>query len=90
MPTPDGLLAYRIENGTPVLESDADGQPRERVIFGIRSCDVAGLAYLERYFSGAMFDRPDTADGLFMGRRDAATLISVVCQRPGPTCMCVC
>jgi len=91
LPTPERLVAYRIEGGAPVLETgDGDRPARERVIFGIRSCDVAGLAYLERYFSGALFGRPDTADGPFQRRREAATLLSVVCQRPGPTCMCVC
>jgi NAD-dependent dihydropyrimidine dehydrogenase PreA subunit len=69
---------------------DVEAPIPSRVMFGIRSCDVAGIAYLERYFSGAMFGRPDTADRPFMGRREATTLISVVCVQPGPTCMCVC
>lgn len=91
LPTPERLLAYRVENGIPVLPvGDGDVTITPRVIFGIRSCDVAGIAYLERYFSGAMFGRPDTADLPFMRRREATTLISVVCARPGPTCMCVC
>jgi NAD-dependent dihydropyrimidine dehydrogenase PreA subunit len=89
LPTPEPLVAYRVEGGTATLEADGEA-PRERVIFGIRSCDVAGIAYLERYFSGALFDRPDLADAPFMRRREATTLISVVCQQPGPTCMCVC
>jgi sulfhydrogenase subunit beta (sulfur reductase) len=91
LPTPEPLLAYRVERGVPVLEDGEDGAPpHPRVIFGVRSCDVAGLAYLERYFSGEVFGRPDTADAAFMRRRDATTVLSVVCQRPGPTCMCVC
>jgi NAD-dependent dihydropyrimidine dehydrogenase PreA subunit len=90
LPTPERLLACRVEGGAPMIEEDDPGAPHERVIFGIRSCDVAGLAYLERYFSGALFGRPDLADAPFMRRREATTLISVVCQRPGPTCMCVC
>jgi NAD-dependent dihydropyrimidine dehydrogenase PreA subunit len=89
LPTPERLVAYRVERGETTFEEDGEAA-RERVIFGIRSCDVAGLDYLERYFSGALFDRPDLADAPFMRRREATTLISVVCQRPGPTCMCVC
>ena len=89
---PDRLLSYRIDGGVPALEDDpAHARPEpERVFFGVRSCDVAGLAYLERFLSGAPFDRPDTADAPFMRRREAATVLSVVCQRPGETCMCVC
>ena len=91
LPSPERLLAYRVESGRPVLaETNGDAAVRPRVIFGIRSCGVAGLAYLERYFSGEVFARPDLADGPFMARREATTLVSVVCQKPGPTCMCVC
>ena len=89
---PDRLLSYRIEHGHPVLD-DGDAHPDaepERVFFGVRSCDVAGLAYLERFMSGAPFDRPDTADAPFMRRREAAVVVSVVCLQPGATCMCVC
>jgi len=91
LPTPEPLLRYRVERGRPVLDGNGEGAPPpSRVVFGVRSCDVAGLAYLERYFSGEVFGRPDLADGAFMRRREATTVISVVCQAPGPTCMCVC
>ena len=89
LPARERLLAYRIERGVPSL-LNGDGAPRPRVIFGIRSCDVAGAAYLEHYLSGEMFGRPDTADGPFLARREATTLLSVVCRTPGATCMCVC
>lgn len=89
---PERLLSYTIENGVPVLDSGAAAsrQEPERVFFGVRSCDVAGLTYLERLLSGETFARPDTADAPFMRRRDAATVLSVVCERAGETCMCVC
>jgi ferredoxin len=90
LPTPERLLAYRVESGRPTLEPEGGEAAPERVIFGIRSCDVAGIAYLEKYFTGACFGRPDTADGPFVRRREATTLVSVVCQRVAPTCMCVC
>ena len=91
LPTPELLVAYRVTDGAPELEPESERlAPAARVIFGIRSCDVAGAAYLERYFSGELFGRPDTADGQFAARREATTLISVVCQRVSPTCMCVC
>jgi sulfhydrogenase subunit beta (sulfur reductase) len=90
MPTPERLVAYRVADGRPELAGDDPLPPRPRVLFGARSCDVAGLAYLERFFSGEPFGRPDTGDAPFQARRDALTVISVVCQQPGPTCMCVC
>jgi len=90
LPSPEPLLSYRIEGGQPALEPAADGRPREVVLFGARSCDVAGLAYLERFLSGAIFGRPDLADAPFLARRRAVTVLSVVCEEAGPTCMCVC
>jgi ferredoxin len=90
LPTPERLASYQIEDGVPRLMSEGDDEFPERVLFGVRSCDVAGFAYLERFLSGEPFGRPDTADGPFLRRREAATVISVVCQEPGPTCMCVC
>lgn len=91
LPSAERLLEYRVENGVPVLAPEGPDTPAPAlVIYGIRSCDVAGFAYLERWFSGEVFGRPDTADGPFMRRREAITLVSVVCQQPGPTCACVC
>lgn len=89
LPSPERLLAYRVADGRPALEP-MPGAASPLALFGVRSCDVAGLAYLERFLSGAMFGRPDLADGPFMARRAAVTVLSVVCQKPGPTCMCVC
>ena len=54
----------------------------KRAIFGIRSCDVAGLQYLERYFSGELFGRPELADGPFMARRAATTALSTSTALP--------
>ncbi len=90
LPSPERLLSYRVEKGVPVLGGAEDSPHPETILFGVRSCDVAGLAYLERFLSGEMFDRPDTADGPFIRRREAATLLSVVCRDPGESCMCVC
>lgn len=91
LPSPELLLAYRVEVGVPVVPADSPPPPLPPlVLYGVRSCDVAGVAYLERWFSGEVFGRPDTADGPFMRRRDAVTLVSVTCREAGPHCMCVC
>jgi hypothetical protein len=90
LPSPERLLGYRVAAGRVTLDPDAEEAPSPFVLFGVRSCDVAGFRYLERFLSGAVFDRPDLADGPFRARRDAVTVLSVVCQAPGPTCMCVC
>jgi len=91
LPTPETLLRYHFTGGQPVLDGDgADGPERALVLFGVRSCDVAGLEQLTRFFSGESLGHPESADGPFLRRRRAATILSVVCQEPGETCMCVC
>jgi formate hydrogenlyase subunit 6/NADH:ubiquinone oxidoreductase subunit I len=91
LPTPETLLRYRVADGVPAIEA-ANGRHDELplFLFGVRSCDVAGFGYLSRFLSGEMFGRPDTADGPYLARRERATVLSVVCQQPGETCMCVC
>ncbi len=90
LPSPERLLGYRIQAGRPELDPPAAEPPPALVLFGVRSCDVAGFAYLDRFLSGQVFGRPDLADGPFRARRDSLTVLSVVCLAPGPTCACVC
>jgi formate hydrogenlyase subunit 6/NADH:ubiquinone oxidoreductase subunit I len=89
LPTPELLAAYRLDDGRPTL-LPSDDEPDELVLFGARSCDVAGLACLERFFAGTTLDHPETADTPFLARRARATVLSVVCDEAGPNCMCVC
>ncbi|MCS7264366.1 MAG: 4Fe-4S dicluster domain-containing protein [Armatimonadetes bacterium] len=89
LPARQRLLRYELEDGVKSVEPEVEEIP-EQVIFGIRSCDVAGIEYLTKFLSGEMFGRPDLADGLFMKRREKLTILSVVCQQPAETCMCVC
>jgi len=91
LPAQEPLLRYHFTNGQPVLDGDGSGAREPGlVLFGVRSCDVAGLEQLTRFFSGDALGHPETADGPFLRRRRAATILSVVCQEPGETCMCVC
>ncbi len=89
LPARQKLLRYQIDGGVKAVEPEIEDVP-EQVIFGIRSCDVAGIEYLTKFLSGEMFGRSDLADGLFMKRRERLTILSVVCQQPADTCMCVC
>jgi len=89
LPTPERLLRYHFADGQPVLDRDeAEAQPI--TLFGVRSCDVAGLTQLTAFFSGETVGQRHTADGPFLRRRERTTILSVVCQKPGDTCMCVC
>jgi sulfhydrogenase subunit beta (sulfur reductase) len=61
----------------------------KRALFGIRSCDVAGLYHLDRFYLGREF-----RDVYYGHRREGLFLVNVVCTDPerdiGPECFCVC
>jgi hypothetical protein len=46
------------------------------VILGIRSCDTAGLHWLDRFYSS------NFRDFYYQGRRDNLTLVSIACNQP--------
>ncbi len=58
--------------------------PTEQVWFGVRPCDAAGLAFLERFFSGN-----SPADPYVQARRSHTTVISLACNEPAATCFCL-
>jgi len=61
----------------------------KRVLFGIRSCDVAGIWHLDRFFLGR-----DFRDPYYASRREHLLLVNVVCTDPdqdiADDCFCVC
>ena len=52
-------------------------------VLGVRACDLAALALLDRHFIGG-----DTVDPHYAARRDALLLIAVNCTHPAATCFC--
>jgi sulfhydrogenase subunit beta (sulfur reductase) len=62
----------------PVLDE------RKRLIFGIRSCDVAAINFLDDFYAKE-FD-----DIYYQTRRRNTTLVSIGCAEPGEHCFCVC
>jgi ferredoxin len=81
------LMKVRGPNGAMKIEP-ANGEPR-RAIFGIRSCDVAGLWHLDRFFLGR-----DFRDVYYENRRKHLFLVNVVCTDPArdlsEDCFCLC
>ncbi|QDZ27104.1 4Fe-4S dicluster domain-containing protein [Noviherbaspirillum sp. UKPF54] len=73
---PDGSLAFD------------EALPREKplAVFGVRSCDLAALAILDRHFlqqaHGAY------VDPYYAQRREGLFLVAVNCSHPAATCFC--
>jgi ferredoxin len=61
----------------------------KRAIFGLRSCDVAGIWHLDRFYLGR-----DFRDSYYEARRQNLFLVNVVCTDPerdiSDDCFCVC
>jgi len=54
-----------------------------QAVFGVRACDLAALALLDRHF---LARSPDPA---YQRRRDSLFLVAVNCTHPAATCFCV-
>jgi ferredoxin len=69
----------------PPLESLAPdpASPRPPALFlGVRACDLAATAALDRAFGGP------SRDPLYDGRRENALIVSADCTHPWPSCFC--
>jgi sulfhydrogenase subunit beta (sulfur reductase) len=52
-------------------------------LLGVRPCDLAAIAVLDRVLAGGRH-----ADPVYAGRRDGNLVIAVECTEPGATCFC--
>jgi sulfhydrogenase subunit beta (sulfur reductase) len=82
------LLKYGL-GARPTIEVGGEGPARKHALFGIRSCDVAGLAMLDRHFLGGEY-----VDVYYRQLRESLFLVNVVCTDTGQDidedCFCVC
>lgn len=87
LPHIERLLTLKKENGQ--LQIQAAAPPRKRAILGIRSCDIAGIHHLDRFYLGR-----DYRDSYYAAHRRNLILVNVVCTDPdadiGDSCFCVC
>jgi ferredoxin len=87
LPHIERLLRVRRDDGGYRIEPTYE-EPR-RAIFGLRSCDVAGIYHLDRFYLGR-----DFRDIYYEKRRRNLLLVNFVCTDPerdvGDECFCVC
>jgi ferredoxin len=79
----------KIERSSNDLHIEPRYEQPKRAIFGIRSCDIAGINHLDRFYLGR-----DFRDIYYDNRRKNLFLVNVVCTDPdtdiGDECFCVC
>jgi len=79
----------KVERTNGDIHIEPTYREKKRAIFGIRSCDVAGINHLDRFYLGR-----DFRDVYYEKRRKNLFLVNVVCTDPdrdiGNECFCVC
>jgi sulfhydrogenase subunit beta (sulfur reductase) len=79
----------KVDSNNGGIHIEEIDHPPKRAIFGIRSCDTAGIFHLDRFYLGR-----DFKDIYYQKRRENLLLINMVCTYPGedinPECFCMC
>jgi ferredoxin len=79
----------RVRQGDGQLHIEPTWTARPLALFGIRSCDVAGIHHLDRFYLGR-----DYRDPYYEARRRHLFLVNLVCTDPeqdiDDICFCVC
>ncbi len=85
LPSPKEFLLPQMERMFTYSGDAADStlDTRERILFGIRPCDLSAIGILDRFYLG---DRPDP---YYAARRSRTTVIAIACNHPDPTCFCL-
>jgi ferredoxin len=74
------LFHYSSGEGSVFRTEAPSGE--NRVLFGVRSCDVHAIQVLDRIFLG------DYEDPSYRARREATALVALNCSESGPNCFC--
>ncbi|HEY3316120.1 MAG TPA: 4Fe-4S dicluster domain-containing protein [Bacillota bacterium] len=79
-PQSEDLLRF-VTDGTLTIE---EIQPdRKQVAFGIRPCDLASVALMDKVLTTGEF-----SDAHYQARRDNTVLVGLGCESPADTCFC--
>ncbi|MDZ7373423.1 MAG: 4Fe-4S dicluster domain-containing protein [candidate division KSB1 bacterium] len=80
-PQTEPLFRFRLE-GVPELQPPEP--PPKQILFGVRSCDVKALEHWDKFYGGRFVDE------LYFARRERTVVVSLACNKPLPTCFCIC
>jgi ferredoxin len=79
---PPRLTLWRVRPGDGEIQH-GDAAPPPAAFVGVRPCELAAIARLDRVMGGG-----PVRDPAYAARREAAFLVAVNCTRPGGTCFC--
>ncbi|MGH4117594.1 4Fe-4S dicluster domain-containing protein [Clostridium sp.] len=75
------LFQWKINNSKVEVHEDEPLRDKS-ILFGIRSCDAYGVAYMDKFFL------EDYEDELYKKNREATWIVAVNCVRVGEDCFC--
>lgn len=83
-PPEETLLRFRMGKGpTSSAEPGEEIKTPERLLFGVRPCDLRGFELLDKVFGEGEFRDPS-----YLERRDKTTIVAYACRQALPTCFC--
>jgi sulfhydrogenase subunit beta (sulfur reductase) len=81
-PRAETLFTYtNLKEGIELTEDNASEE--NRVILGIRPCDVLSFLLLDKFFNSGKFQDP-----YYQKRRENTLIIGLLCSEPQSTCFC--
>jgi ferredoxin len=78
-PKSEALLRFSSADPADAQESEPVA---EQVVLGVRPCDAAAIAVLDKFFSQGQ------PDSYYQRRRERTTLVGIACNKPADTCFC--
>ena len=80
-PQTENIVDFKIE-GKAIEVIDSRKESADFVVFGVRACDAASFAILDRVFLA------EPVDSFYKTRREHGIVITLACSRPEATCFC--
>jgi sulfhydrogenase subunit beta (sulfur reductase) len=81
-PPEETLIRFRMGKSSTEVEPVEKNIP-ERLLFGVRPCDLRSFEILDKVFGEGEFRDP-----LYLDRRDKTTIVAYACNQALPTCFC--
>ena len=71
-----------VRDGKKLTVEPEELRSRPFVVFGMKACDVKGVAVLDKVFLA------DPVDTFYAARRDHGTIVALACHEPEDSCFC--
>ena len=84
-PQIEKIVGYKYDQSSKNVDIKMLVTPEAKALFGIRSCDLAGVQCLDRFFMGQEF-----VDDVYLEHRKKTFIVANTCTVPFAQCFCAC